>query len=192
MSEPNPIELSTLVALAISLARQDEFGVRAIEANERIIELSPGDLNARNRLARCHLVAGDLDAARGVYMATLAIAPEDKIARNGMREIDQLRSDAARDRRSMAEGVPAAVGRAVMQARSSRLVRALHGLATDPADMVDALLHVEHQLREGDRDWIRVMDETAAGFRSFAGFTPRQAEVIRDIYRRYLAAGTRR
>jgi hypothetical protein len=188
---PNLNELSTLVALASSLARQDEFGIRAIEANERIIELSPGDLNARNRLARCHLVAGDLDAARGVYVATLRIAPEDKIARNGLREIDQLQLEAARDRQSVTNGVSTAVGRSIEQARSPRLSRALEGLATDPADMVDALLHVEHQLRERDREWIRVMDETAAGFRSFAGFTPRQAEVIRDIYGRYLAAGTR-
>jgi hypothetical protein len=187
----NPDELADLIGLASSLAQQDEYGIRAIEANRRIIELWPDGLDARNRLARCHLFAGELEEARRVYTATLAIAPADSIARNGLREIDQRQSGLAAGGRSSAGSAAPAVDHCEKVAPDSRLGRALDGLATDPADMVDALLHVDNQLRRKDLEWIRDMDQTAAGFRSFTGFTPRQREVIRDIYRRYFPRRTR-
>ena len=95
------------------------------------------------------------------------------IARRGIQEIAQVRSGTFGVR---ADGL----GDSFQQSEamrsvglSSALVRAQKGNAKNPSDMVEALLHIEAQLRPGDRTWILKMDETAAGFSAHHGYTSR-------------------
>jgi hypothetical protein len=183
MSEAS--ELSELIDRAKSFARGDDFGSGAIKTNERIIALAPSDVDARNRLARCHLKAGRLSDAREVYLAVLELAPNDRIAQSGLREIDGVHSAPQGCQAPSGSGSIGIDDSRRSQSHSPRLQRALNGHATDPSDMVEALLHIEHRLRSRDGEWIRDMDETASRFRVFSGFTPRQSEVITAIYQRY-------
>jgi hypothetical protein len=105
-----------------------------------------------------------------------------------LREIEEIRS--APGGRTGSGSDPMLIDKAAQgQSQSPQLRRALDGLATDPSDMVEALLHIEHRLRPKHREWIRDMDETASRFRVFTGFTPRQSEVISEIYRKYFSRG---
>jgi tetratricopeptide (TPR) repeat protein len=183
MSEQN--ELSELIARAKFLARSDEYGSSAIQTNERIVELAPRNLDARNRLARCHLKAGRLDTASEMYQAVLEFAPTDRIARSGLREIEEMRCASGNGRKGSGCDPTLMDEAGQGHSQSPQLRRALDGLATDPSDMVEALLHIEQRLRSRDREWIRDMYQTASQFYAFTGYTPRQSEVIVDIYRKY-------
>lgn len=64
-----------------------------------------------------------------------------------------------------------------------RRAEALAGRARDMADMIEALYTVMPRLTEAQRDWVERIDQSAAASKR-DGFTPRQAEVIRDLYRK--------
>jgi tetratricopeptide (TPR) repeat protein len=184
------IELSKLVSLAKQLAQMNDFSNGAVLANERILALDPNDVDARNRIARCYINSGRIDDAERMYQSVLQLDQADSmaqsIARRGIQEIAQVRCGNSGVR---ADGI----GESLQQSEATRsvglspaLVRALKGKAITPSEMVEALLHIEAQLRPKDRWWIRAMDETAAGFSVHDGFTPAQEEVIAKIYRQYL------
>ncbi len=61
---------------------------------------------------------------------------------------------------------------------------ALAGRATDIADMIEALYTVMPKLTESQREWVERIDRTAAASDRRSKYTPRQAEVIRDLYRK--------
>lgn len=61
---------------------------------------------------------------------------------------------------------------------------ALAGRATDIADMIEALYTVMPKLTESQREWVERIDQTAAASDRRSKYTPRQAEVIRDLYRK--------
>jgi hypothetical protein len=64
-----------------------------------------------------------------------------------------------------------------------RRAEALAGRARDIADMIEALYTVMPKLTEAQRDWVERIDQSAAASKR-DGFTARQAEVIRDMYRK--------
>lgn len=64
-----------------------------------------------------------------------------------------------------------------------RRAEALAGRARDIADMIEALYTVMPKLTEAQRDWVERIDQSAAASKR-DGFTARQAEVIRDLYRK--------
>ena len=49
--------------------------------------------------------------------------------------------------------------------------------------MIEALYTVMPRLTEAQRDWVERIDQSAAASKR-DGFTSRQAEVIRDLYRK--------
>ncbi|MAD20164.1 MAG: hypothetical protein CMJ52_08245 [Planctomycetaceae bacterium] len=61
---------------------------------------------------------------------------------------------------------------------------AIEGRATDIPDMIEALYTVMPRLTEAQRDWVERIDRSAAAS-GRDGFTTRQAEVIRDLYRKH-------
>ena len=61
---------------------------------------------------------------------------------------------------------------------------ALAGRATDIADMIEALYTVMPKLTESQREWVERIDRSASASDRRSKFTPRQAEVIRDLYRK--------
>lgn len=184
-------ELSDLIEKAKAYAQIDEFGINAVQTNERIVAMAPHNVDARNRLARCHLQAGRFDVAREMYRAVLELAPSDRIAKNGLREVDQIQFATGVSRLDSGSEPKRTDETRQGSGPASRLRHALDGLATGPSDMVEALLHFEDRLRPRDREWIRDMDETASRFHVFSGFTPRQSEVILQIYRRYFPRSDR-
>lgn len=52
-------------------------------------------------------------------------------------------------------------------------------------EMLDELLRNKSKLRKIELDWVKKIDETAANFDYREDLTPRQAAVIRDIYRKF-------
>lgn len=54
----------------------------------------------------------------------------------------------------------------------------------DIFNMVDEMLKNPKRLTETELDWVKKIDKTTAGFRN-TEFTPRQCEVIIDIYDRF-------
>ena len=56
-------------------------------------------------------------------------------------------------------------------------------------DMVEVLLENRERLKPNDLKWIQDIDATAAGLVGIT-FTPRQQQVIRDIYLKYYAGAS--
>jgi|GEM_PF-6877543 len=183
------IELLKLVSRAKQLAQMNDFSNEAILANERILALDPNDVDACNRIARCYINSGRIDDAERLYQSVLQLDQADSmaqsIARRGIQEVAQVRSGNSGVRADGLGGSSQQSAATRSVGLSPALVRALRGDAKTPSEMVEALLHIEAQLRPGDRTWIRKIDETAAEFSAHPGYTPRQEEVIEDIYRRY-------
>ena len=76
-----------------------------------------------------------------------------------------------------------------VEIREEQLERARQGKAANETDMVEVLLENRDRLRPNDRTWIENIDATAAGLVGIA-FTPRQSQVIREIYARYYAGAS--
>jgi tetratricopeptide (TPR) repeat protein len=53
---------------------------RAVELNQKILEVAPDDVEARNRLGRGYLETGKLDEARAAFVEVLKIEPYNSIA----------------------------------------------------------------------------------------------------------------
>jgi len=83
------VEISQLVLNAKRLAQLNDFSNEAILANERILALVPNDIDAHNRIARCHMTSERFDDAAKVYVSVLQLDPGNNIARRGLQEIEQ-------------------------------------------------------------------------------------------------------
>lgn len=71
-------------------AALDADWVRAFELNSKILEGSPDDIDARNRLGRALLEQGRLDEAKGAFAEVLKAEPYNSIAIRGQQRIAQL------------------------------------------------------------------------------------------------------
>ena len=66
---------------------------------------------------------------------------------------------------------------------------AVAGRATEIEDMVQALYTVMPKLTESQREWVEKIDQTAsASTRKRNKFTPKQATIIQDLYRKQFQA----
>lgn len=77
----------------------------------------------------------------------------------------------------------AAKKQAASVAADARRAEALAGRARDIPDMIEALYTVMPKLTESQREWVERIDQSASASKR-DGFTARQAEVIRDMYRK--------
>ncbi|MDD2252261.1 MAG: tetratricopeptide repeat protein [Dehalococcoidales bacterium] len=74
---------------AISLAMEGRWQ-EAVAANLTIIESSPCDVDAYNRLGRAYLELGEYAAARAAYSRAYEIDPYNSIAEKNLRRLSQL------------------------------------------------------------------------------------------------------
>ncbi len=58
------------------------------------------------------------------------------------------------------------------------------GIIDKVFDMVDEMLKNPNKLTRNELDWVSKIDQTVGGF-TYTGFTPRQSEVIIDIYEKF-------
>ena len=79
--------------------------------------------------------------------------------------------------------------RSAEQIREEQLEQARRGRAENEADMVEVLLENRERLKPNDLKWIQDIDATAAGLVGIT-FTPRQKQVVRDIYLKYYAGAS--
>ena len=84
--------LASLVGQAERRAKQQVFGPEAEQMNRDILELTPRDTAALNRLARCLFERGAEDDAEMVFESVLQIDPENRTAR---RRLDEIRRGVA-------------------------------------------------------------------------------------------------
>jgi tetratricopeptide (TPR) repeat protein len=63
---------------------------RAVELNTKILEASPDDVEARNRLGRAFIETGRLDEAKASFAEVLKAEPYNSIAIRGTQRVDQL------------------------------------------------------------------------------------------------------
>ena len=106
----------------------------------------------------------------------------DRTERNGV--LNRLTEDDRRRYRQHGDAKLAREKRSLKSAdREGRRQEALAGRATDIPEMIEALYTVMPKLTESQRDWVERIDQSAAASKR-DGFTSRQAEVIRDLYRK--------
>ncbi|MBM4435082.1 MAG: tetratricopeptide repeat protein [Chloroflexi bacterium] len=93
---PTPAETTvrvrTLVDQAIAAALESDWG-RAADLNKQILDVSPEDVEARNRYGRALLEQGKLDDARAAYQEVLKAYPHDPIALRQVARIAALAED---------------------------------------------------------------------------------------------------
>ncbi len=77
---------------AINLAMQSRWA-EAAELNRQIIEASPKDIEAHNRLGKALMEIGKYDEAREAYNHTLRIDPTNTIAQKNIQRLDKLMED---------------------------------------------------------------------------------------------------
>jgi tetratricopeptide (TPR) repeat protein len=83
--------LRELTARAEELARAGVWGSEMIDVSTRILKLDRGSVDSYTRLARCCREKGDLERAAKLYRGALHFAPENRIAKNGLAAIKELR-----------------------------------------------------------------------------------------------------
>jgi len=106
----------------------------------------------------------------------------DRTERNGV--LNRLAEDDRRRYRQHADAKLAREKRSLKSAdREARRQEALAGRATDIPEMIEALYTVMPRLTESQRAWVERIDQSADASKR-DGFTSRQAEVIRDLYRK--------
>jgi hypothetical protein len=74
---------------AVSLAMQSRWA-EAAELNEQIIEASPKDVEAHNRLGKAFMELGRFEDAREAYNHTLRLDPTNTIAQKNLQRLDKL------------------------------------------------------------------------------------------------------
>lgn len=77
-------ESYNLIKQAEVLAKSGNWGEEARQVNSSIIKLDPKNANAYTRLARCHILLGNLDSAEQVYQEVLTIYPDNLVAKNNL------------------------------------------------------------------------------------------------------------
>ena len=106
----------------------------------------------------------------------------DRTERNGI--LNRLTEDDRRRYRQHADARLAREKRSLKSGdREARRQDAIAGRATDIPEMIEALYTVMPRLTESQRAWVERIDQSADASKR-AGFTSRQAEVIRDLYRK--------
>lgn len=103
---------ASLQQQAIEYAKRGDFGPDAKRVNQQLAEVSPGNLGAWTRLARCCVELGQLDEATVAIDAALQLEPQNTIARN-------MQVDIARRRMAAAAPAPAARKRAAPRTSAS-------------------------------------------------------------------------
>ena len=83
---------------AIDLAMQGRWE-EAIAANRTILEHSPEDVEAHNRLGRALMEMGDYPAARAAYARALELDQYNTIAKKNLKRLSQLGEPALKDSR---------------------------------------------------------------------------------------------
>lgn len=94
-------ELEELKERSKNLAINKVWGVKAIEINERIIELDTRYSDAYTRLAKCYILIGDRVKAIKLYEQVLKFDEKNNIARNGIQRLDsrlRIVSDETKDK----------------------------------------------------------------------------------------------
>jgi hypothetical protein len=86
------IGLEALRERAKEFAQQDNFGAEAVRANTEILARCPEDVDAWNRLGRCHLKSGRPEEAERAFRRALQVSPDSKIASNGVADAVAARS----------------------------------------------------------------------------------------------------
>jgi hypothetical protein len=81
-----------LVAQAVLRATQQDFGPEAEQLNRAILKLTPLDIAARNRLARCLVARGARAEAATVCESVLEIDPANSIARGRLDDLGGARA----------------------------------------------------------------------------------------------------
>lgn len=93
---PTPAETTlrvrTLADQAIAAALESDW-TRAADLNKQILDVSPEDVEARNRHGRALLELGKLDDARAAYQEVLKAYPHDPIALRQVARIAALAED---------------------------------------------------------------------------------------------------
>jgi tetratricopeptide (TPR) repeat protein len=79
-----------LVQRAINAALSSDWNI-AIELNEQILALYPGDLDSLNRLARAYLETGDYGRSKKIYKEVLAIDPYNVIALKNLKRFQLIK-----------------------------------------------------------------------------------------------------
>jgi len=79
---------------AIDLAMRGHWK-KAIQVNRSILNLFPTDVEAQNRLGKAYLELGQYQEALAAYRATLAIKPNNAIARKNIRRLENLTAGTA-------------------------------------------------------------------------------------------------
>ncbi len=74
---------------AVNLAMQSRWA-EAAELNEQIIEASPKDVEAHNRLGKAYIELGRFDDARETYNHTLRLDPTNTIAQKNLGRLEKL------------------------------------------------------------------------------------------------------
>ena len=106
----------------------------------------------------------------------------DRTERNGI--LNRLTEDDRRRYRQHADARLAREKRSLKSGdREARRQDAIAGRATDIPEMIEALYTVMPRLTESQRAWVERIDQSADASKR-DGFTSRQAEVIRDLYRK--------
>ncbi len=77
---------------AVNLAMQSRWA-EAVELNRQIIEASPKDIEAHNRLGKALIETGKYDDAREAYNHTLRIDATNTIAQKNIQRLDKLMED---------------------------------------------------------------------------------------------------
>lgn len=90
MTDTKPKSRKQMVADA-RLAALDGEWQRAIELNQQLIDRTPRDADAYNRLGRALIELGRLSAAYDAYSSALKIDPANMIARRNLRRLELLR-----------------------------------------------------------------------------------------------------
>lgn len=78
---------------AVSLAMQSRWA-EAAELNRQIIETSPKDVEAHNRLGKALMELAKFDEAREAYNHTLRLDPTNTIAQKNLQRLDKLAEEA--------------------------------------------------------------------------------------------------
>ena len=86
---------ASLQQQAVEYAKRGDFGTDAKRVNQQLAEVSPRNLGAWTRLARCCIELGQLDEATVAIDAALQLEPQNTIARNMQVDITRRRMVAA-------------------------------------------------------------------------------------------------
>ncbi len=88
----NTLRARTLADQAVAAALEADWP-RAMELNKQILDVSPDDVEARNRYGRALLELGKLEEARAAYQEVLRAYPHDPVALRQVARIATLTED---------------------------------------------------------------------------------------------------